>query len=242
MRVYVALIGVCAVAAMSYSNHYEEVAIETEGVFVPKGFDSNDHVEIVVTGQLPNTCYLRPRGEIEITGNKINIRMMATKISGDDVNCIMAIVPYLVSVPLGKMTEGNYDIQINEGATSETKSAIVVEQPNSNSINNFSYANVTHVTILTREQKIVLEGFHPSSCMEIDRVEIVSNESHDTYSILPILKQIGQACDQTINPFSIELVLPKEKGNDRVVLHVRKMDGTGLNYLWDHRFRSLKSI
>lgn len=213
-----------------YAYSQEQVSIGLNNVYVPKGFDANDSVEIVVVGELPNTCYLRPHGNAKIIGRDVIIEMEATKLSGPDVNCIMALVPYVVSVPLGQMNEGHYDIWVNAGTTSETSSSIFVERPNSNSINNFTYANVTNVQTSAGKDRITIEGIHPSSCMEISRVEIIPNEKLDTYSVLPIIKQTDPICDQMIKPFNYTIDLPVTQ-NDGVLVHIRKIDGTALNYL-----------
>lgn len=224
------LTGVLTIATSGYSAQQEQVLISLEKVFVPKGFDSNDSVEIIVSGELPNTCYLRPHGEVKIVDNIAIVEIKATKITDEEVVCIMAIVPYMITVPLGQLREGSYDIFINPGTASAKNSSILVERPNSNSINNFTYANVTNVETLSTQRDILIAGFHPSSCMEIDRVEIFSNTNNDTYSVLPIIKQTQPICDRMIKPFTYTIHLPNAQ-KDQQLLHVRKIDGTALNYL-----------
>ena len=34
--------------------------VPVENVYTPRGFDSNDNAEIVITGYLPNLCYQNP--------------------------------------------------------------------------------------------------------------------------------------------------------------------------------------
>lgn len=222
------MVAFCA-AITGYSAEQEIVSINLEKVFVPKGFDSNDNIEIVVTGELLNTCYVRPYGEVKIEGNRVSIEMKATKLVGPDTACIWAVVPYLVSVPLGQLPQGRYEILVNLGAASQT-SLLNVDQPNSQSINNFTYANVTKIEKAPQPREIVIEGVHPSSCMEIERVDIVINENNDTYSVLPIIKQAQPICDRMVKPFSHKVALPATH-QDMALVHVRKLDGTAINYL-----------
>ncbi len=207
-----------------------EVVVETKNLHVPKGFDSNDNVEIVATGTLPNTCYRRPFGEAKIVDNQISINIKATKVSEKNTACIMALVPYMVSVPLGQLSEGNYEIVANPGGINEKTNAIDIEKPHSASIDNFTYANVTQVKNIDGSGYLAIEGTHPSSCMEIDRIELIANKNNDTYAVLPIIKQIEPICDTTMKPFVYNVRLPEPPKSD-VLMHVRKLDGNALNYL-----------
>ena len=206
----------------------EEVHIESESVHVPKGFDSNDNVEVVLTGVLPSTCYRRPFGEAKVLGNQVGIDIKATKLDDKESICIMALVPYMISVQLGQLREGSYQIAVNPGTAQEKDSTILVERPNSNSIDNFTYANVTSVKKIRGTNIITLEGVHPSSCMELERVDITANG--DTFAILPIIKQVKPICDTMIQPFSYNVELPANLQKD-ILVHVRKIDGNATNFL-----------
>lgn len=226
----ITLVALLVISINVNATSQELVSIDLEKVFVPKGFDSNDNVEIVISGELPNTCYLRPFGDVKTVDNKIIIDLKAYQLVGDDANCIQAIVPYMISVSLGQLAEGRYEIVVNETTPSEKNSAIVVDRPNSASLNNFTYANVTGVKKHINDREILIEGYHPSSCMEIDRVEIITNENQDAYSVLPIIKQVQAICDRMIKPFSHTIQLPPAHREQELV-HVRKIDGWGFNYI-----------
>jgi|HubBroStandDraft_6_1064221.scaffolds.fasta_scaffold510832_1 hypothetical protein len=228
-----------AAAYGGYCFSQEKVFIGSDNLFVPNGFDSNDNVEVVVTGDLPNTCYLRPEGKVAVSDTKILITMMATKVSGEETNCIMAVVPYMVSVPLGQLSEGYYSVLVNPQTPAEKNGSLHVARPNYNSINNFPYANVMHIEAVSGQDKIILKGVHPSGCMEIERVEIYANDKRDTYSILPIIKATMPICDQMMTSFSYTLDLPPSP-HAKQLLHVRKIDGTAINYLLSHTYRKDK--
>lgn len=215
--------GFCAVS---------EVVIHPSNVHVPRGFDSNDHTEVIVIGDLPDTCYRRPVGYAKVVDKEIIIDMEATKISDANMVCIQALVPYMVSVPLGRLAEGSYTIAVNRGNGPEWDSELFVDKPSSNSIDNFTYANVTNVKKLPGTDTLLIEGVHPSSCMAIDRVEEIPNATGDTVAVLPIIKQVNTQCDRLMTPFTYELPL-RIRDQKGVVFHVRKLDGTALNYLLD---------
>lgn len=67
-----------ATGTLFAENHL--VPLESQSVHVPKGFDSNDKVEIVVTGLLPSTCYRRPTAEAKIIDKNVFVDVKATKV------------------------------------------------------------------------------------------------------------------------------------------------------------------
>ncbi|USN51815.1 MAG: hypothetical protein H6731_05260 [Myxococcales bacterium] len=216
----------CGLSA--YSD--EEVQLDVKNIHVPKGWDSNDKdVQVIVTGELPNTCYRRPYGEAKVVDNQVVIDMKATKVDKKDTVCIMAVVPYMVSVELGQLNEGSYEVEINPHSSNKKISSLSIDTPSSNSIDNYSYANVTNLKRKGHSDKFTLEGVHPSSCMSIERVEVISNQSDDTFSVLPIVKQVAPVCDRMIMPFTYDFELPA-KDKEEIVVHVRKIDGNAANY------------
>lgn len=214
----------------SFAADQEDVTVSFDDVFVPDGFDSNDKAEVIITGEVPDTCHRYIRGVVTVVNNQITIEMMATKLSGSETNCISAVIPYMASISLGRLSEGDYTIVINAGAAEQRDAKISVRRPNTNSINNYTYANVMSVEELPGTNSILLKGVHPSSCMQLDRVEIITNEQNDTYSILPIIKAKMPICDQMMTPFSYVIAKP-EAFHKKQLLHVRKIDGTAVNYL-----------
>jgi hypothetical protein len=209
----------------------EDVIVTSNFVHIPKGFDGNDKdVQVVVTGDLPNTCYRRPYGETKIVGDKIKIDVLATKLNDKNLVCIQAVVPYMITVQLGQLAEGNYAVQVNPGTDSSQEALLNIEKPSSSSIDNFTYANVSSVKHNGKNPYVTLEGFHPSSCMVIERVDMISNKDNDTFSLLPIIKQAAPECDRMIKPFSVDVALPLFSQKEALV-HVRKLDGHALNVL-----------
>src|SRR5688572_12657520 len=88
-------------------------------LYVPEGFDSNDSVEVVVTGSFPNACYSRNKVDVKVTGDLIDIKV--TAISPDHRNlltsrfCPQMIVPFKEVVDIGNLQGGEYEVRVNEG-------------------------------------------------------------------------------------------------------------------------------
>lgn len=225
-------LGFSLLTSLSLLAQTHEVTIETKDIHVPEGFDSNDNVEVIITGNLPNTCYRRPQAHTKLEEGRINIDVKAIKLEGPEVNCIMALVPYMISVPLGQLSEGNYAIMINPGSNGEKGTKIKVDRSNSNSIDDHTYANVTGVKRIANSNYIILTGYHPSSCMSIENVQVIGNEAGDTVSVLPIIRQTQPICDRQVVQFEQKVEIPQLAKKD-VLIHVRKIDGTAANYLME---------
>lgn len=206
----------------------QDVVIAPSDIHIPQGFDSNDkNVAILLTGVLPNSCIQQPTGHAKVIGQKITVDIEAKEFS--DLVCIQMLVPYLVTVPLGQLKPGSYNVVVNEGKDSEKDGVLLVDKPSSQNIDNFTYANVTTVEKVPGRAAIRLNGVHPNSCMNIDRVEVVANDSGNTYAVLPIVKQDQPDCDRVIKPFVYDLAVPVTMPNEVVVFHVRTFNGNAIN-------------
>jgi hypothetical protein len=216
-----------AMASTSFANL---VSIDARSVHVPLGFDGNDRSEIAVLVELPSSCHLRPYGEVKVADNEILIDMKAHKVTPSrGINCIQAIIPTLVSVPVGVLSQGQYQVTVNPERQADKKAPLIVSQAGSESIDDHPYANITNVKKSEDGLSVILEGYHPSSCMEIARVELVPNAQGDTIAVLPIVNQTEPVCDTMIKPFTYTLENIKKPHQD-LVLHIRKLDGNAVNF------------
>jgi hypothetical protein len=207
------------------------VPVDARSVHVPLGFDPNDETEVAVMVDLPDTCHRRPFGEVRHDGKNIIINIKADKVTPNaGIYCIQVLMPTLVSVPMGKLAEGSYQVVINENKGNKKWANLRVVSLESGGIDGYTYANVTNITKSWDGTTVLLEGYHPSGCMEIERVDLIVNETHDTIAILPIVKQAQEVCDQVIKPFTYAVDLRNLSAHE-TVLHIRKIDGRAINYM-----------
>lgn len=200
--------------------------IPVNEVFLPKGFDSNDNVEVVVSGILPNLCYKSPRGEVEIKGNDVFISMKAIRNSDGDAPCAEMVVPYLEAINLGLLDRGWYNINVD----GEAAGSLYVSQSSSDAVDEKVYANVDYIEKDAFSNRVVLKGYNPSDCFEFDRVESVDN-GVNVHSVMPIMKQVSEFCPRKMVPFEIEWQVPVNLERPQVLLHVRSMNGHSVNSL-----------
>ena len=207
------------------------VAIGVEHVYVPSGFDANDiKPEIMVSGWLENSCYKNPTGAVmKKNDNSISVSVTATKYVDSGHVCLQILIPYLITIPLGTLGEGKYEIVINDGTSSRVNSSISIATPSSSAVDNYIYARVQNIKYDKELNIATISGLNPTTCLELERIKLVYN-GENTYSVLPIMKLVSEECPVEMVPFEYHFKLPQPITTN-TLLHVRSMDGGALNFL-----------
>jgi hypothetical protein len=223
----VSLLVVMFIAAASIAAEPISQMAPIDHVYSPKGFDSNDNVEVVIEGHLPNLCWKSPKAEVMISGKMININVKALNYESENVFCAEAIVPYLIPVEVGLLDKGDYRVIVN----GVEDSAMHIDESSSDAVDDHVYANVEYIERELGSRVVELKGYNPSECFVFDRIEIGNNGS-DVYSVLPVMEQVSDFCPMKMVPFSIDMEVPKDLQAEKVLLHVRAMDGKSVNALF----------
>jgi len=216
---------------------FDIVPIHDYELFVPRGFDSNDTTEVIVYGYLPNTCYLDPTAQAKVLHNSHIAISMNAKFYRN-ASCTAMVVPFLISAKIGQIAAGTYSISVNVdeiNAMAQPMASIIIEKANSNSIDNHIYANVSSIEVDEENKLIHLKGQNPSPCMELKGIKTIYNGSN-VLAVLPIMEKKDDICVFQLTSFHYELpmsVLPKVQ---TILLHVRRMDGTSFNHLYQRHF------
>lgn len=204
--------------------------VPVENVFVPAGFDSNDTVEVVVNGLLPNLCHKAPQSKVEFVGKKINIKVEALRYEPSNPFCPPVVVPFTETINLGVLDKGLYDITVNNNSIYTKKGDLEVAESTSDAVDDHIYAAVDYVE-KTGGRTVTLKGYNPSDCLELEGIEVHDNKK-DTYAILPKLRQVYDHCPMKMVPFEYAVEVPDTLKRDKVLLHVRAMDGKSVNTLF----------
>ncbi|MFZ4713452.1 MAG: hypothetical protein ACOYL6_07070 [Bacteriovoracaceae bacterium] len=207
----------------------EVVEAPVDHVFIPRGFDNNDRVEVTVTGNFPNPCYTKNKYDINITGQTIKISL--TSIFMDDpayTKCEPLKIPFTEVVTLGNLQGGKYNVVINQGGTYQINDSMVVGEAQSQSMDDNIYALVEYIDSGVTGQatgEAILIARTPSPCLVLDRVEYLSNNK-DTLSILPIMKRISTNCADVTEVIRIPISYdPTKFSSDRILMYARTLDG-----------------
>lgn len=205
-----------------------EKLVPVDHLFVPAGFDSNDTSEVVITGFLPNLCHKSPSAKVTKSGKKISIEVSSLYYHESNPFCPEMIVPFVETVKLGLLDKGQYEITVNGKSPWELNEKLAIAESTSASVDNHHYAYVNYIDKETAAGEVVLKGYNPSDCFELDRIEYLSNKK-DSLSILPIMKQVRGFCPMKMVPFSYKWRVPTDLEASKVLLHVRTMDGNSVN-------------
>jgi len=223
-------VGLCFNA---YAILPDVVEAPVDHIFVPRGFDNNDHVEVIVTGKFPNPCYIRNKYDVKINNDVIKISI--TSLSMDDpayTKCEPLKIPFTEVVNIGNLQGGDYKIIVNEGGAYERKDSISVATTSSTSVDDNIYAMVDYIETgftggASGEAMLVAQS--PSPCLVLDRVEYLTNEK-DTLSVLPIMKKISSNCPEKRERIDIPIKFDSTKfKNEQILLFVRTIEGRSVN-------------
>lgn len=218
-------------------NVFAQSALPVDSLYVPKGFDSNDNIEIVVGGYLPTPCHGAPTSKATVSENKISISVFSHKdLFENKALCPQMIVPFMEVVNVGALPQGKYDVSI-ENNTVVPEARLVVDKAVTDRVDDFIYANVDLVEQVG-EDTIRLKGYNPSDCFNFDEVSFVSNDSN-VIAVLPKMNQVYERCPMKMVPFEIFADVPKDllkrkSDEERLLLHVRTMHGRSKN-AWFYR-------
>lgn len=206
----------------------EIVAAPVSHLYLPDGFDSNDAVEVVVTGYFSNSCYSRNDVKVDVVDDVVDIKI--TAISNEktfsSIRCSDMIVPYKEVVNVGNLQGGKYTVKVNDSL----QDVLNVQEASSNSVDDNIYAAIEWVES-KGNNNFVLHGWRYSPCIDLDEVKVISNNK-DTVSILPVMKQLSTFCPMKMTPVSypVKLNFASMKMKNPL-LHVRTMDGKSVNMI-----------
>ena len=211
-----------------------ETLVPVDHIYVPKGFDSNDNTEIIVEGQLPNLCHKSPMTKVEFIEGKVKVTVSALKYDETNPFCVPVAVPFIQPVALGVLDKGFYDIEVNGKSIYAKDASISISESTSSAVDDHIYANVAYVEDKDDTgRKVRIVGYTPSDCLEFEEVAFADN-GKDTVAVLPKMKQVYEHCPMKMVPFEKEVEVPKNLKRDKILLHVRSMNGKSINSLFDN--------
>jgi len=207
----------------------QKVLVPADDLFIPKGFDSNDNVEVVVRGHLPNLCYKSPSVTVDsIKGSEVTLKVEALYYGGNDQVCAEMIVPFTETVSLGVLDASKYNIKVKDATRQEMTDKLVVAESTSNSVDQFLYAQVDYVEKSLDSRTVALVGYNPSDCLELEKI-VVDDNGTNTFSVLPVMRQVREYCPMKMVSYRYEFTVPKTLKSDIVLLHVRSLEGKSVN-------------
>lgn len=219
--------------------------VPIEEVFVaPKGYDSNDNIEIIVDGKLPNACYELYKTETKTIGFNIYVKQFIKikQISEcrpenqSQQTTPLWPVQFTNRIEIGELQSGLYSIIYNSNFI-EKKKKFEVTKSVSSSIDDDLYAPVSNAFIpeliyTTSNAEVILTGIMTNTCMSFQGdVEVIKHSN--VFVILPKMTvHRNRPCMSTMEPLQYIVSLGEIKKEGRYLIHVRSTTGRSVNKLF----------
>ncbi len=228
---------------MASSAYSEEVPISK--VFIPvQGYDDNDSVTAVISGELRNPCYNLERVRVTVEPDYEGVRRFRFRqfahirrdgpcVSGDLID---DPVPYTNEVALGRLGTGNYEINFQKPSGEFFRREFGVEKARVESLDNFDYAVVSGIEMDANfgpQDEVVanVTGILTSTCTEVNE-KLGAIVLHDVFVVLPVIKKTDGECERTEKTFRAKVSLGKP-GPGSYMLHVRSRAGKAVSKVFD---------
>jgi hypothetical protein len=206
---------------------------EPRAVFIPKGFDDNDNVQIVLAGEFTSTCYKVGPSSVKVDPVRKEIRVRDDAIFHDGCCCTFMLVSYVKPIDLGILPAGKYSVLLEKdsvGMNSLLQGELTVAQSFTIGPDDHLYAPVSHAEVTARDE-LILKGNFKNSCMRMKKIK-VQHQNHQkdpVIVILPVAEFSGSVtCRSGSFPFEERLQLPRLT-DELTLIHVRSLNGQALN-------------
>lgn len=231
-------------AGSLFANPPKEIFAPVEKVMMASGFDDNDNVQISIYGNFPDTCYrVGPTGyTVDHESRKIQIWAKAYDYSSREIFCREVLVPFLLDISVGVLSEGDYTVEI---VNSNIRDTVKIGKSVGDAPDEFLYAPVsqTRISDLPKEGKheVTISGHFPKlikGCMILKDVRHYRSPSN-VLVVLPIadIVEDDSLCSSTTKEH-FEYKFKIDTFNDVGLLHVRSMNGSSKTELIS-KFNSL---
>ncbi|MFY7928335.1 MAG: hypothetical protein ACOVS5_05655, partial [Oligoflexus sp.] len=212
-----------------------EIPAPVEKIFIPMGFDDNDNIEVVIHGNLPDTCHTVGKASAQVDPVTKEVRVKATSFKYPGKFCIQSITPFIQTISLGVLKEGDYQVYYDRDAAIRSK--LNIARRKTESPDDFLYASVENAAIdvnfETGKQSLKLSGHFPYffvGCMVLRDVRTV-RAPDDVVVVQPIAEIIDTPeCETQPADKAFEYTAGlKEPFYGEGLLHVRALNGTSIN-------------
>lgn len=228
---------------LSVNSYAADIVMEpapVSKIFVPHGFDTNDHIEVVLHGYLPNGCY-KP-GDIDVNvdhgapGEKGRVEISAFVARHMQDYCIEILIEYKEVVKVGYLEAKEYEIYLTEQDINPSD-GLKVSFSQTSGPDDHVYLPVDSVAVEASEtgQELILRGAYPAQkdkCLSPDRYEIY--RAPDSVLIVLPIAQVTSCDGQAPQGFEYRVPLSEDmKISKGMMVHVRSLNGHSVNKVYD---------
>ncbi len=198
--------------------------------YLPDGFDTNDHVQLVGEGVFNNSCYRPARVDVEVDHDSrtILVESKAYLYSG---YCLQVLVPYHQVIDVGMLKAGRY--QVLDKSEFKKMGDLNVRVATNAGADDFLYAPVSqaYVKSFGSGATLTLQGEFSNSCLKL--VDVMIEVQPKVIVVRPIA-EVENRADCVDGAFPFEVTKPiSGLASGRYLLHVRSLNAKAINNLVD---------
>lgn len=217
----------------------DNVSSSFHTLYIPGGFDTNDHVQIVGEGTFMNTCYRSAPTEVAIDHSRKLIELSPKAYFYTGCFCSQVLVDHNRVIDLGLMKTGSpYQIVQNGGGKDGIQlGQLAIRAATKSDPDDFKYAPISQAFLSSRggENTITLRGEFRNTCRTL--ADVIVKVEPKVIVVQPISdvdeeRENRQDCEEGHFPFE-EVVKVDGLKKGRYLLHVRSLNGTAINDLVD---------
>lgn len=229
MKFFFALVIVNTIGFSAQAADPQPTLVSTtfKNIYVPKGFDSNDNVQIAAEGVFTSSCFkvAPPVVTVDEVNKSVTVDAKAFKYNG---MCMQILIPFQQVIDIGIIkTAGQYRIQDAGGAMI---GRLEVAEARSSEADDYFYAPVQRVSFEDGPNNVVslrIEFSH--SCLQLSEVKV--DKQQNVIVLQPISKLVSRfGCAMGYYPVVREVPLGA-MNRGRYLLHVRSSGSQAYNQM-----------
>lgn len=209
----------------------DQVSVGADALYVPNGFDNNDHVVLMLEGSLPDSCHQLASITVSKDQDQKEVTIAVKAWQEQRASCTPGPFPFQSEVELGTLNDGSWKVKVENTTIEEP---LLVSRASSTGQDDHLYAPVENVEV-TRDAdgRLVakLTGLITADCVSYKETQIL--DQGKILVLLPIMEITSTSCNAVNRLFSQEVELPEDQEPGHYLLHVRSLNGKALNHFYD---------
>jgi hypothetical protein len=211
----------------------EILVIAPTHVFAPPGFDNNDNAQLVIAGELLNTCFKAAPPEVRVDTDKKRVTIRNRAYHFEGCWCHFILVPFVHTIDLGLLSEGTYEVIAEDSDGSIKKfQDLTIARATAQTADEVQYAHTESVSLESDpkdgEVTLILEGRMASRCFRMKEVKVLYR-SAGVIEVLPILEMRSNPTTCVSTEIQRTRVKVSSPWRGKALIHVRSGNGQSVN-------------
>lgn len=240
------LMSALAVVCVGAFSHGIQSKSKVNHLFVvPEGYDDNDNVQLIVNGELLNSCYDLGQTKIMVNSktSQIHVKQSIYQKQLRECETIETIPSYLNfpvkfnrTISLGQLKTGKWKVFFSsEKEGMEEEASFFIKKSENENTDNHIYASISnvfvpHLMFETKDAEVVLSGETPNRCLSLPEDNIQIKRYGNIFVLIPRLKidPTIKKCPYMPVPMQ-KIVKIGELKAGTYYLQVRSLTGSAIN-------------